>query len=114
MRLVVLTNVGILVFEDPLNKPEKFIPLINITINDRNDLDKPLSFELISSNKESNIFGAENEDYINGWKKAIMGIHNKYVKGVREILNKGNMEIKNNNNNNKKPKIVMFGNYVKK
>ena len=43
-----------------------------------------------------------------------MGIHNKYVKGVREILNKGNMEIKNNNNNNKKPKIVMFGNYVKK
>ena len=114
LRLVVLTNVGILVFEDPLNKPEKFIPLINITINDRNDLDKPLSFELISSNKESNIFGAENEDYINGWKKAIMGIHNKYVKGVREILNKGNMDIKNNNNNNKKPKIVMFGNYVKK
>ena len=114
LRLVVLTNIGILVFEDPLNKPEKFIPLINITINDKNDLDKLLAFELISSNKESNIFGADNEDYINGWKKAIIGIHNKYVKGVREILKKGNLDIKNTIDKNKKPKIPMFGNKEKK
>ena len=110
LRLVILTNIGILIFDDPLNKPEKFIPLINIQITDKIGLEKPSSFELISSNKESNIFGADNEDYINGWKKAIMGIHNKYAKGVREILKKANFDSKNSNNDNKKSKILMFGN----
>ena len=128
LRLVVLTNIGILVFEDPLNPPEKFIPLVNINIIDKKGLEKPCAFELQCFNKESNIFGADNEDYINGWKKAIMGIHNKYVKGVREVLkfgkknNNGKNNIDNQNNqinlnynsNTKKPKVAMFGNYIKK
>ena len=123
-----LTNIGILVFEDPLNPPEKFIPLVNINIIDKKGLEKPCAFELQCFNKEINIFGADNEDYINGWKKAIMGVHNKYVKGVREVLkfgkknnsskniidNQNNQINLNYNSNTKKPKVAMFGNYIKK
>ena len=57
----------------------------------------------------ANLFGAIRRN-INGWKKAIMGIHNKYAKGVREILKKANFDSKNSNNDNKKSKILMFGN----
>ena len=85
-KFVVLSNVGLLYFDDPSNPPKKLIPINGSEIKkiDENVYKRKYCFEIRCLNKQNYIFAANSENDLNDWLKAFELLKETYLKNKVE------------------------------
>ena len=86
-RLVVLSNVGLMYFEENEKCPKVIIPIIGTTINFINVLgyEKLYCFQLITTNEESYIFASKIKKEFFDWIQEFSNIKKNYFFKLKEI-----------------------------
>lgn len=84
-KLVVLSSVGLLVFDDPNKKPSDFLRIQGAEINklEEKKYGAKFVFELLSLNKENIIMCAKNEEEMEGWIKDLKQFQLDYENKLR-------------------------------
>ena len=85
-KFVVLSNVGLLYFDDPSNPPKKLIPINGSEIKkiDENVYKRKYCFEIRCLNKQNYIFAANSENDLNDWLNAFDLLKETYLKNKVE------------------------------
>lgn len=86
-KLVVLTNVGLLYFDDPNKPPKKLIPLIGSEIIrlDEKKYKKKHCFEIKTLNGENYVFAANSLEDMDSWILEIKTFKKNYEKKIKNI-----------------------------
>ena len=89
-KLVVLSDVGLLYFDDPSSPPKKLIPINGAEIKkiDDNVYKRKYCFEIKCLNKQNFIFAAKSEVDLNDWLSAIEKLQETYSKNKVEVSKK--------------------------
>ena len=88
-KFVVLTSIGLIVFEkNYFNKPQIIIPIIGSTIKSitANDRKKLYCFVIITFNNETFIFGSTKNKEINDWFKELNSYKDSYQNRMNNII----------------------------
>lgn len=98
-KLVVLTNIGLMYFNDPKDPPRKLIPIIGSKIEavDEKKYSKRNCFEIKTLNNEIYVFSVKTKDDLLSWIKEFELFKVNYQKMVKGVDDKN---LKNNNDNN--------------
>ena len=85
-KLVVLTNIGLLYFDDPSKPPKKIIPIIGSEIKklDEKKYKRKHCFE-IKSNGEYYVFGTKTEEELDSWMAEFNKFTKSYEKKMKNI-----------------------------
>jgi hypothetical protein len=85
-KLVVLTNIGLLYFDDPAKPPKKLIPIIGSLIYaiEEKKYKRKYCFE-IQSNGEVYVFGTKTEEELNSWINEFNQFTKCYEKKMKNI-----------------------------
>jgi hypothetical protein len=86
-KLVVLTNVGLLYFDDPNKPPKKLIPIIGSDIQkiDEKKYKRKYCFEIKALNGEMYTFGAKTEEELDAWMGEFKSFKKSYEKKIKNI-----------------------------
>lgn len=117
-KLVVLTNIGLMYFNDPKDPPRKLIPIIGskiYTVEDKK-YSKKNCFEIKTLNNEVFVFSVKTKDDLEAWMKEfdIFKVnYQKMMKGVddKKLAKKNsstNLNTESLGNNNNKNSISSF------
>jgi hypothetical protein len=89
-KLVVLTNVGLLYFDDPNKPPKKLIPIIGSDIIkiDEKKYKRKYCFEIKTLNGESYVFGTKSDEELDSWVSEFKNFKKSYEKKIKNIENK--------------------------
>ena len=85
-KFVVLSDVGLLYFDDPSNPPKKLIPINGSEIKkiDEKLYNRKYCFEIRCLNKQNYIFAANTENDLNDWLNAFEKLKENYLKNKVE------------------------------
>ena len=88
-KLVVLTNVGLLYFDDPNKPPKKLIPIIGSDIQkiDEKKYKKKFCFEIKTLNGESYVFATKTDEELDSWMQEFKSFKKSYEKKIKNIDN---------------------------
>jgi len=105
-KLVVLTNIGLMYFNDPKDPPRKLIPIIGSKIDlvEEKKYNKRNCFEIKTLNNKIYVFAVKTKDDLIAWSKEFDSFKENYkktMKGVDEKKNE-NLQKKQSLNNDKK------------
>ncbi len=105
-KLVVLTNIGLMYFNDPKDPPRKLIPIIGSKIEslDEKKYNKRFCFEIKTLNNETYVFAVKTKDDLQAWIKEFELFkvnYQKMMKGVDDKTKSGSSS--NNNDSNMNP-----------
>ena len=86
-KLVVLTNIGLLYFDDPTKPPKKLIAIVGSEINkcDEKKYGRKFCFEIRTLNKEHIVFAAKTEEDLNEWINAFKKMKTQYENKLSTI-----------------------------
>ncbi len=86
-RLVVLTNVGLLYFEDPNKQPKKLIPIIGSDVLriEEKKYKKKHCFEIKTLNGESYIFATNSNEDLESWLHEFKVFKKNYEKKIKNL-----------------------------
>ena len=88
-KLVVLTNVGLLYFDDPNKPPKMLIPIIgsDITKLDEKKYKRKYCFEIKTLNGECYVFGTKTDEELDSWINEFKNFKKSYEKKIKNIDN---------------------------
>jgi hypothetical protein len=88
-KLMVLTNIGLLYFDDPNKAPKKLIPIIGSELLkiDEKKYKKRYCFEIRTLNGESYIFAAKTQEELDSWIIELKGFKRSYENKIKNIDN---------------------------
>ena len=100
-RLVVLTSIGLIVFDDPTKPPERLYPIIGSTINKPpyEKYKKANVFEIVTLSGEVKVFAAYKEREMNSWIEEFEKVKADFSKKMKQLDTANKMEFMNNNIN---------------
>ncbi len=86
-RLVVLTNVGLLYFEDPNKQPKKLIPIIGSDVLriEEKKYKKKHCFEIKTLNGESYVFATNSNEDLESWLHEFKLFKKNYEKKIKNL-----------------------------
>ena len=88
-KLVVLTNVGLLYFDDPTKPPRKLIAIVGSEIGKVDDginkYGKEFCFEIKTLNKEHLVFAGKSEEDVNDWINELNKMKMQYENKLNDI-----------------------------
>ena len=86
-KLVVLTNIGLLYFDDPTKPPKKLIAIVGSEINkcEEKKYGRKFCFEIRTLNKEHIVFAAKTEEDLNDWINAFNRMKEQYENKLSAI-----------------------------
>ena len=86
-KLVVLTNVGLLYFDDPNKPPKKLIPIIGSDVIrlDEKKYKKKHCFEIKTLNGESYVFATNSAEDLNSWIIEFKNFKKNYENKMKNI-----------------------------
>ena len=86
-KLVVLTNVGLLYFDDPTKPPRKLIAIVGSEIGkvEDNKYGKEFCFEIKTLNKEHLVFAAKGEEDLNDWINELTKMKTQYENKLNDM-----------------------------
>lgn len=86
-KLVVLTNIGLLYFDDPTKPPKKLIAIVGSEINkcEEKKYGRKFCFEIKTLNKEHIVFAAKTEEDLNDWINAFNKMKEQYENKLSTI-----------------------------
>ena len=88
-KLVVLTNVGLLYFDDPTKPPRKLVAIVGSEIgkveDGNNKYGKEFCFEIKTLNKEHLVFAAKSEEDLNDWINELNKMKMQYENKLNDI-----------------------------
>ena len=98
-RLVVLTSIGLIVFNDPTKPPERLYPIIGSKILKAlgNKYKKPNCFEILTPNGETKVFSAYKERELNAWIEEFEKIKKDFRNKMKKLDTVNKMEFIDNN-----------------
>lgn len=101
-KLVVLTNIGLMYFNDPKDPPRKLIPIIGSKIEpvEEKKYNKRFCFEIKTLNNEIYVFAVKTKDDLQAWIKEFELFKVNYQKMMKGVDDKNNNQINNSNNPN--------------
>lgn len=88
-KLVVLTNVGLLYFDDPNKPPKKLIPILGSEIQkiEEKKYKRKHCFEIKTLNGECYVFGTKTEEELDSWVTEFKVFKKGYQKKMKNIDN---------------------------
>ena len=98
-RLVVLTSIGLIVFNDPTKPPERLYPIIGSKILKAlgNKYKKPNCFEILTPNGETKVFSAYKERELNAWIEEFEKVKKDFRNKMKKLDTVNKMEFIDNN-----------------
>jgi hypothetical protein len=89
-KLVVLTNIGLMYFNDPKEPPRKLIPIIGSEINtvDEKKYSKKNCFQIKTLNNDIYVFAVKTKDDLDSWIKEFKSFKVNYQKMLKGVDNK--------------------------
>ena len=99
-RLVVLTSIGLIVFDDPTKPPERLYPIIGskITKASYEKYKKANVFEIKTLAGETKVFAAYKEREMNSWIEEFEKVKEDFKKKMKKLDTTNKIEFINNNN----------------
>ena len=99
-RLVVLTSIGLIVFDDPSSPPEKLYPVIGSKIKkiDGDKYGRPNCFELQVLSGDVKVFAAYKSRERDSWLEEFAKLQKEFQNKMKKLDTVNKMEFINNNN----------------
>ena len=99
-RLVVLTSIGLIVFDDPKKPPERLYPIIGSKISKASyeKYKKSNVFEIKTPAGETKVFAAYKEREMNSWIEEFEKVKEDFKKKMKKLDTTNKIEFINNNN----------------
>ena len=99
-RLVVLTSIGLIVFDDPTKPPERLYPIINSQISKVSfeKYKKANCFEIITLAGEIKVFAAYKEREMNSWIEEFKKVKEDFKIKMKKLDTTNKVEFIDNNN----------------
>ena len=99
-RLVVLTSIGLIVFDDPTSPPEKLYPVIGSHVNKvlGDKYGRPYCFELQVLSGEVKVFAAYKSRERDSWLEEFAKLQNEFQNKMKKLDTVNKREFINNNN----------------
>ena len=99
-RLVVLTSIGLIVFDDPTKPPERLYPIIGSQISKASfeKYKKANCFEIKTLAGEVKVFAAYKEREMNSWLEEFNRVKEDFKKKMKKLDTANKIEFIDNNN----------------
>ena len=99
-RLVVLTSIGLIIFNDPTKPPERLYPIIGSKINKAlgTKYKRPNCFEILTPNGETKVFAAYKERELNSWLEEFEKVKKDFRNKMKKLDTVNKIEFIDNNN----------------
>ena len=99
-RLVVLTSIGLIVFNDPTKPPERLYPIIGSKINKAlgTKYKRPNCFEILTPNGETKVFSAYKERELNSWLEEFEKVKKDFRNKMKKLDTVNKLEFIDSNN----------------
>ena len=99
-RLVVLTSIGLIVFNDPTKPPERLYPIIGSKINKAlgTKYKRPNCFEITTPSGEIKVFSAYKERELNSWIEEFKKVKKDFSNKMKKLDTVNKLEFINNKN----------------
>ena len=99
-RLVVLTSIGLIVFNDPTKPPERLYPIIGSKISKAlgTKYKRPNCFEILTPSGETKVFSAYKERELNSWIEEFNKVKKDFTNKMKKLDTVNKLEFINNKN----------------
>ena len=100
-RLVVLTSIGLIIFNDPTKPPERLYPIIGSKITKAfgTKYKRPNCFEILTPNGETKVFSAYKERELNSWMEEFDRVKKDFSNRMKKLDTVNKIEFIDNKNN---------------
>ena len=100
-RLVVLTSIGLIIFNDPMKPPERLYPIIGSKIVKviGNKYKRPNCFEILTPNGETKVFAAYKERDLKSWLEEFDRVKKDFANKMKQLDTVNKKEFIENKNN---------------
>ena len=100
-KLVVLTSIGLILFNDPNKPPERLYPIIGSKITKAlgNKYKRQNCFEILTPNGETKVFSAYKERELNSWMEEFEKVKKDFSNKMKKLDTVNKLEFIDNKNN---------------